>query len=63
MRADCVLPAGFPVAAGWSHFGGAFAKTGEILVGLNDAKIEIASGTYAIVELPPVKVELANQAG
>jgi small-conductance mechanosensitive channel len=33
----------------------------EILAELNDAKIEIASGTYAIVEVPPLKVELANQ--
>jgi small-conductance mechanosensitive channel len=33
----------------------------EILSGLNDAKIEIASGTYAIVEMPPLKVELASQ--
>jgi hypothetical protein len=32
----------------------------EILAGLNEAKIEIASGTYAIVEVPPLQVELAN---
>lgn len=38
------------------------AMSRQILQGLNRAKIEIASGTYAIVELPPVKVELANQA-
>ena len=37
------------------------AMSREILAGLNEAKIEIASGTYAIVELPPVKVELASQ--
>jgi hypothetical protein len=35
----------------------------EILDGLYKAKIEVASGTYAIVEVPPVKVELAPQAG
>ena len=37
------------------------AMSRQILDGLYKAKIEIASGTYAIVELPPVKVELANQ--
>jgi small-conductance mechanosensitive channel len=31
----------------------------DILSGLNDAKIEIASGTYAIVELPPIRLEAA----
>jgi small-conductance mechanosensitive channel len=36
------------------------AMSREILAGLNEAKIEIASGTYAIVEVPPLKVELAN---
>ena len=39
------------------------AMSREILAGLNKAKIEIASGTYAIVEFPPVKVELATQQG
>lgn len=33
------------------------AMTREILSGLNDAKIEIASGTYAIVEMPPLRIE------
>src|SRR5438270_6053251 len=37
------------------------AMSREILDGLYKAKIEIASGTYAIVEVPPLKVELANQ--
>jgi small-conductance mechanosensitive channel len=36
------------------------AMSREILAGLNEAKIEIASGTYAIVEVPPLQVELAN---
>ena len=36
------------------------AMSREILDGLYKAKIEIASGTYAIVEVPPLKVELAN---
>jgi hypothetical protein len=31
--------------------------TRDILSGLDDAKIEIASGTYAIVEMPPLKIE------
>ncbi|MGZ2411338.1 small-conductance mechanosensitive channel [Sphingomonas sp. F9_3S_D5_B_2] len=35
------------------------AMSREILAGLNDAKIEIASGTYAIVEVPPLKIEMA----
>src|SRR4051812_22369560 len=39
------------------------AMSREILAGLNKAKIEIASGTYAIVEFPSVKVELATQQG
>jgi small-conductance mechanosensitive channel len=39
------------------------AMSREILDGLYKAKIEVASGTYAIVEVPPVKVELAPQAG
>jgi small-conductance mechanosensitive channel len=34
------------------------AMSREILAGLNDAKIEIASGTYEIVGVPPIKVEL-----
>jgi small-conductance mechanosensitive channel len=38
------------------------AMSREILAALNDAKIEIASGTYAIVEVPPLKVELAAPA-
>jgi hypothetical protein len=38
------------------------AMSREILDGLNKAKIEIASATYAIVEVPPIKVELAPQA-
>jgi small-conductance mechanosensitive channel len=33
------------------------SMTREILAGLNEAKIEIASGTYAIVEVPPIRVE------
>jgi small-conductance mechanosensitive channel len=33
------------------------AMTRDILSGLDDAKIEIASGTYAIVEMPPLKIE------
>ena len=33
------------------------AMSREILEGLNRAKIEIASGTYAIVEVPPIRVE------
>jgi small-conductance mechanosensitive channel len=31
----------------------------DILAGLDQAKIGIASGTYAIVEMPPLKVERA----
>src|SRR4051812_8866834 len=33
------------------------AMTREILAGLNEAKIEIASGTYEIVGVPPIRVE------
>jgi small-conductance mechanosensitive channel len=33
------------------------AMSRDIIAGLNEAKIGIASGTYAIVEFPPVKVE------
>lgn len=33
------------------------AMSREILAGLNKAKIEIASGTYAIVEMPPLRIE------
>ena len=39
------------------------AMTREILAGLNEAKIEIASGTYAIVEVPPIRVEGLSPAG
>jgi small-conductance mechanosensitive channel len=39
------------------------AMSREILNGLYKAKIEIASGTYAIVEVPPIKVELTPQPG
>jgi small-conductance mechanosensitive channel len=35
------------------------AMSRDILAGLNDAKIGIASGTYAIVEFPEIKVEQA----
>jgi small-conductance mechanosensitive channel len=38
------------------------AMSREILDGLSKAKIEIASGTYAIVELPPIRIEAANPA-
>jgi small-conductance mechanosensitive channel len=38
------------------------AMTREILGALNEANIEIASGTYAIVELPPIKIEGAPAA-
>jgi small-conductance mechanosensitive channel len=38
------------------------AMTREILAGLNEAKIEIASGTYAIVEMPPLRIEPATPA-
>jgi small-conductance mechanosensitive channel len=31
----------------------------DILAGLNQANIEIASGTYAIVEVPPLRIEAA----
>jgi hypothetical protein len=30
----------------------------EILAALTEAKLEIASGTYAVVAMPPLKVEL-----
>ena len=36
------------------------AMSREILQGLNDARIEIASGTYAIVEVPTLKVDLTR---
>ena len=36
------------------------AMSRKILEGLYRAKIEIASGTYDIVGLPPLKVELAK---
>ncbi|MFL6721636.1 MAG: mechanosensitive ion channel family protein [Sphingomonas sp.] len=36
------------------------AMSREILDGLNRAKIEVASGTYEIVGVPPLKVELAQ---
>ena len=36
------------------------AMSREILHGLNQANIEIASGTYAIVEMPPLKVDLTR---
>jgi hypothetical protein len=32
----------------------------EVLAGLDKEKIGIASGTYAIVELPPVRVEASG---
>jgi hypothetical protein len=32
----------------------------DILAGLDKAKIGIASGTYAIVEVPPIKIEAAK---
>src|SRR5438270_2539325 len=35
------------------------AMSREILDGLYKAKIEIASGTYAIVEMPPIRIEAA----
>lgn len=38
------------------------AMSREILAALDKARIGIASGTYAIVELPPVKVERAEPA-
>jgi hypothetical protein len=38
------------------------AMSREILAGLNDADIEIASGTYAIVEMPPLRVDLRSPA-
>ena len=34
------------------------AMTREILGGLDKAKIEVASGTYAIVEMPPLRIDL-----
>jgi small-conductance mechanosensitive channel len=37
------------------------AMSREILAGLNKARIEIASGTYEIVGVPPIKVELAGR--
>jgi small-conductance mechanosensitive channel len=37
------------------------AMSRDILAGLHKANIGIASGTYAIVEVPPLKVELAGQ--
>ena len=33
----------------------------DILAALDEAKIGIASGTYAIVEVPPIKIEQADQ--
>ena len=39
------------------------AMSRDILDGLDKAKIGIASGTYAIVELPPIKVEQVAAAG
>ena len=33
------------------------AMSRQILSGLNEAKIEIASGTYAIVQVPPLRIE------
>jgi small-conductance mechanosensitive channel len=36
------------------------AMTREILAGMQAVRIGVASGTYAIVELPPVRVELAG---
>jgi small-conductance mechanosensitive channel len=38
------------------------AMSREILAGLTAAKIEIASGTYEIVGVPPIKVEVAGRA-
>ena len=38
------------------------AMSREILTGLDEAKIEIASGTYAIVEIPPLRLETAKPA-
>ena len=35
------------------------AMSRQILAGLEEAKIQIASGTYAIVEMPPIKIETA----
>jgi hypothetical protein len=37
------------------------AMSREILSQLDKAKIGIASGTYAIVEVPPIKIEPAKQ--
>jgi len=37
------------------------AMSRKILSGLNKAKIGIASGTYAIVEMPPIRIETAGQ--
>jgi hypothetical protein len=34
----------------------------EIMAGLDKAKIGIASGTYAIVQVPPIKIEPAQPA-
>src|SRR5436190_23018360 len=34
----------------------------DILAGLKEAKIGIASGTYAIVEMPPIRVETVKPA-
>jgi small-conductance mechanosensitive channel len=36
------------------------AMSRDIMAGLDEAKIGIASGTYAIVELPPVRIEPAE---
>ena len=38
------------------------AMSRDILTGLDEAKIEIASGTYAIVEMPPIRVETVKPA-
>ena len=35
------------------------SMTRDIIAGLDEAKIEIASGTYAIVEMPPIRIEQA----
>ena len=38
------------------------AMSRDILRGFNEANIEIASGTYAIVEVPQIKVDLVGRA-
>jgi hypothetical protein len=39
------------------------AMARDLLVALAEAKLEIASGTYEIVGIPPIRVEQVSAAG